>query len=271
MFKTSRVLVKPLLSLASQPPLSGALTTGAAGVGLEFFVPKMLNNGKACQNLTESVIATIKMPLHFKPSTAGRPKSSNVANRVRIIGGNWRSRIIGFTDADGLRPTASRVRETLFNWLGQSLHGKRCLDLFSGSGALGFEAASRGAIEVVMLETQPAALLALKENQRKLDAAMCRIAATDALKYLRTAIQKFDVVFVDPPFASDLMAPVLIELADSLAEEAMVYTEWHLPITDVLANLSDDSWEVVKKGRAGAVHFALIRRAASHHQTRSEN
>ena len=214
-----------------------------------------------------SVIATIKMPVHSKPSASRRLKSSNVANRVRLIGGTWRSRMIEFPDADGLRPTASRVRETLFNWLGQSLHGKHCLDLFSGSGALGFEAASRGATKVVMLETQPAAILALKENQRKLEATMCRIAAIDALKFLCTAIQKFDVVFVDPPFASSLMVPVLRELTASLAEDAMVYTEWHMPIGEVLANLPEVGWEVVKKGRAGAVHFALLRLAASYHET----
>lgn len=207
------------------------------------------------------------MPVHFKPSAFRRPKTSKVANRVRLIGGTWRSRIIEFPDTAGLRPTASRVRETLFNWLGQSLHGKRCLDLFSGSGALGFEAASRGAVEVVMLETQPAAILALLDNRKVLGATMCRIAATDALKFLGTAIQKFDVVFVDPPFASNLMSPVLCELPESLTEDATVYTEWHVPITEVLANLSDVDWEVVKKGRAGAVHFALLRHAASHHET----
>ena len=210
------------------------------------------------------------MPLHFKPSASPRPRTSKVANRLRLIGGTWRSRIIEFPDADGLRPTASRVRETLFNWLGQSLQGNRCLDLFSGSGALGFEAASRGAIEVVMLETQPAAILALKESQKKLEATMCRIAPTDALKFLGTAVQKFDVVFVDPPFASNLMVPVLRELPKSLTDDAMVYTEWHVPIAEVLANLSDVGWEVVKKGRAGTVHFALLRLAATI-KPRSEN
>ena len=216
-----------------------------------------------------SVIASNKMPLHFKPSASRRPNSSNLANRVRLIGGNWRSRIIEFPDADGLRPTASRVRETLFNWLGQSLSGKRCLDLFSGSGALGFEAASRGAVEVVMLETQPTALLALKENQKKLEARMCRIVAKDALRFLSTAIQKFDVVFVDPPFGSNLMASVLLALPKSLTKDAMVYAEWHAPITEVLANLSHVGWEVVKMGRAGAVHFALLQLAANQQQTPS--
>lgn len=214
-----------------------------------------------------SVIATKKMPLHFKPSASRRPKSSNVANRVRLIGGKWRSRIIEFPDADGLRPTASRVRETLFNWLGQTLQDKRCLDLFSGSGALGFEAASRGAIDVVMLEMQPAAILALKENQKKLEATMCSIVAKDALRFLSTSIQQFDVVFVDPPFGSNLMSSALRALPKSLNEGATVYTEWHVPITAVLANLSHVDWEVAKQGKAGAVHFALLRIAASHHQT----
>ena len=121
-----------------------------------------------------------------------------------------------------------------------------------------------------MLETQPAAILALKESQKKLEATMCRIAPTDALKFLGTAVQKFDVVFVDPPFASNLMVPVLRELPKSLTDDAMVYTEWHVPIAEVLANLSDVGWEVVKKGRAGTVHFALLRLAATI-KPRSEN
>ena len=147
------------------------------------------------------------------------------------------------------------------------MQDKRCLDLFSGSGALGFEAASRGAIDVVMLEMQPAAILALKENQKKLEATMCSIVAKDALRFLSTSTQQFDVVFVDPPFGSNLMSSVLRALPKSLNEGATVYTEWHVPITAVLANLSHVDWEVAKQGKAGAVHFALLRIAASHHQT----
>ena len=112
------------------------------------------------------------MTHHFKPSAAAKLKGAkpNDPNRIRIIGGQWRSRIIEFPDGEGLRPTANRIRETLFNWLGQTLHDKRCLDLFAGSGALGFEAASRGAVEVVLVENNRAAMQALKRNQEKLAA-----------------------------------------------------------------------------------------------------
>lgn len=199
------------------------------------------------------------MPQHFKPSFTRKPKPVKVPNRIRIIGGAWRSRVIEFADADGLRPTANRARETLFNWLGQTLHGKRCLDLFSGSGALGFEAASRGATEVVMLEVNRAAVEALKANQQKLDATSCRVVAVDALKFLGTAHEKFDIVFVDPPFTSGLMASVMKKLAPHLASDGVVYAEWAAPIAEVIASLPDAQWEIVKQGKAGAVHFALLR------------
>ena len=204
-------------------------------------------------------ILSPNMPDHFKPSFTRKPKPAKVANRIRIIGGAWRSRVIEFPDAEGLRPTASRARETLFNWLGQTLHGTRCLDLFSGSGALGFEAASRGAAEVVMLENNRAAVDALKTNQQKLDATSCRVVAVDALKFLDNAREKFDIVFVDPPFTSGLMAGVIKKLPPHLARDGVVYAEWAVPIADVIASLPDAQWEIVKQGRAGAVHFALLR------------
>ncbi len=199
------------------------------------------------------------MPGHFKPSNPRKPKVVKGANRVRIIGGIWRSRVIEFADAQSLRPTANRVRETLFNWLGQTLHGKRCLDLFSGSGALGFEAASRGAAEVVMLEVLPAAVTALKINQQKLVARMCRVVVMDALKFLGSSNEKFDIVFVDPPFASNLMSAVLQRLPKHLFAGAHVYAEWGLPLAEVIADLPVRHWEIAKQGRAGAVHFALLR------------
>ena len=199
------------------------------------------------------------MPQHFKPSVTRKPKPAKAPNRIRIIGGAWRSRVIEFPDADGLRPTANRARETLFNWLGQTLHGKRCLDLFSGSGALGFEAASRGAAEVVMLENNRAVVDALKSNQQKLAATSCRVVAVDALNFLDHAHEKFDIVFVDPPFTSGLMASVMKKLAPHLAIDGVVYAEWAVPIADVLVTLPEAQWEIVKQGRAGAVHFALLR------------
>ena len=199
------------------------------------------------------------MPQHFKPSKPRQAaKATKVANRIRIIGGAWRSRVLEFPDAAGLRPTANRVRETLFNWLGQSLHGKRCLDLFSGSGALGFEAASRGAAETVMLEVQRDAVAALKVNQSKLAATSCRVIAMDGLKFLDGNRERFDIVFVDPPFSSELMAAVLKKLPEHLVDGGMVYAESADPIDAVLSRLPATHWEVAKRGRAGAVHFALL-------------
>ncbi len=199
------------------------------------------------------------MSRHFKPSEPRKPKAAKASNRVRIIGGTLRSRVIEFPDVHGLRPTANRVRETLFNWLGQSLHGKRCLDLFSGSGALGFEAASRGAVEIVMLEANAVAQAALKANQQKLAASACRLVVMDALKFIDGGREKFDIVFVDPPFASGLMVTVLTKLTENLLVDGLVYAEWNEPIASVLAKLPASPWEIAKQGRAGAVHFALLR------------
>ena len=213
------------------------------------------------------------MSRHFKPSEPRKPKAAKVTNRVRIIGGRWRSRVIEFAnaDAEGLRPTANRVRETLFNWLGQTLEGKRCLDLFSGSGALGFEAASRGATEVVMLEVHRDAIAALKRSQQKLAATSCRVIGIDALEFLEDRREKFDIVFVDPPFASDLMLAVLKKLPGTLGPGGVVYAEWGLPIAEVLGNLPGQPWEIAKQGKAGAVHFALLRVPRVSVQSRSKN
>jgi len=125
-------------------------------------------------------------------------------NRVRIIAGEWRSRLIRFPPAAQLRPTPDRVRETLFNWLGQRLDGLACLDLFAGSGALGFEALSRGARRVVMVERDRTVAAALRESARDLGATGAEIHESDALAWLARSRETFDVVFLDPPFASDL-------------------------------------------------------------------
>jgi 16S rRNA (guanine966-N2)-methyltransferase len=158
-----------------------------------------------------------------------RKSAKRLSNRVRIVGGTWRSRVIEFPDALGLRPTPDRVRETLFNWLGQTLHGKRCLDLFAGSGALGFEAASRGAESVVMVEAQRVAIAALEKNKAALDARSIIVVGEDAIRFLdRHAATKalpFDVIFLDPPFASDLLEKALAKLALAMAEGALVYAE----------------------------------------------
>ena len=140
-------------------------------------------------------------------------------NEVRIIGGTWRSRKIRFPVAPGLRPTPDRVRETLFNWLGQDLEGLVCLNLYAGSGVLGFEAASRGATRVVQVERNPEACLALKQNCGLLDAETVQIVQMDVSRFLAGSSERFDVVFLDPPFQQGLVEPCcrLLEEKDWLA------------------------------------------------------
>ena len=173
-------------------------------------------------------------------------------NTVRIIGGRWRSRILEFPDAEGLRPTPDRVRETLFNWLGQDLSGTACLDLFAGSGALGFEALSRGASSVVMVEKNAAALRALSENAQKLGASNLTIVRGDALEFARATRSRFDVVFVDPPYRLGLQAGALAQVRDLLNAPGRVYVESETAIEP------PPGWKVLKKARAGNVHFHLL-------------
>jgi 16S rRNA (guanine966-N2)-methyltransferase len=175
-------------------------------------------------------------------------------NRVRIVGGKWRSRIVKFPPAAQLRPTPDRVRETLFNWLGQRLDGVAALDLFAGSGALGFEALSRGAARVVMVEADRAVLAALRESARALEAHGAEIVAGDALKYLERTAEKFDVVFVDAPYASGLAARALELLPPRLNPGARVYVEGAAPL-ELAA-----PWHAVREDRAGAVRYALYER-----------
>jgi 16S rRNA (guanine966-N2)-methyltransferase len=175
------------------------------------------------------------------------------ANRVRIIGGAWRSRVIRFPARDDLRPTPDRVRETLFNWLGQDLTGKRCLDLFAGSGALGFEAASRGAKHVVMVENDATAFRGLQDNARLLEANTVELRRADALEFLRLDSEGFDVVFLDPPFRADLLPQVMPLLAARLAAGALVHVETPQPL-ELAA-----PWQMLRSGRAGAVHHQLLK------------
>ncbi len=129
-------------------------------------------------------------------------KHSSHANQVRLIGGDFRRRRLHFPDAPGLRPTPDRVRETLFNWLGQDLTGMACLDAFAGSGALGFEAASRNASRVVMLESSRETVEVLKKNQEMLNARQVEIVQADAMSWMKRSQARFDLVLLDPPFNS---------------------------------------------------------------------
>src|SRR5258706_12417769 len=172
-------------------------------------------------------------------------------NQVRIIGGEWRSRVIAFPPRADLRPTPDRVRETLFNWLGQDLTGKCCLDLFAGSGALGFEAASRGARRVVMVERDRDVAKALRESALTLGAQSVEIIEGDALGFVARAAERFDVAFVDPPFAGDLAAKILERRPPCLRRHGPVYVESAAPLE------LPPPWHALRAERAGAVRYAL--------------
>ena len=178
-------------------------------------------------------------------------------NTVRIIGGEWRRRVLRFPDAEGLRPTPDRVRETLFNWLGQDLSGLTCLDLFSGSGALGFEAASRGAAKVVMVEKSPKAKAALEENARVLNAqGRLQIVGTDAVKFatsLGASGMRFDVLFLDPPYKQGWIERLEPLLPSLMAANGAIYVEAEYALEQC------GDWRTVRSGRAGQVFYHLMR------------
>ena len=182
---------------------------------------------------------------------------------LRIIGGRWRSRLLPIVDLPGLRPTTDRVRETLFNWLQADLPGAKCLDLFAGSGALGFEAASRGAEQVIMLELQPEAYKKLCDNKRILAADNIQCLQQDALQWVKAAEmveqQQIDIVFLDPPYASKLLQPVcvLLEQSDILAMDAKIYIEH--PAQQALPELPVN-WQIIRGKKAGQVGYHLIQR-----------
>ncbi|MBL8382023.1 MAG: 16S rRNA (guanine(966)-N(2))-methyltransferase RsmD [Burkholderiales bacterium] len=192
---------------------------------------------------------------------AGAPRAARDAGaragQVRIIGGQWRRRLLRFPPIAGLRPTPDRVRETLFNWLGQDLTGRRCLDLFCGSGALAFEALSRNAREVTMVENQPAACRALEAAAQAFAAGQrARLVAGDALQFLRKAggESSFDIVFLDPPFGMGWVERVWPALAPLVATDGSVYVEAERAFVPPVG------WTEWKAGRAGAVHYGLFRR-----------
>ncbi|MDK2776693.1 MAG: 16S rRNA (guanine(966)-N(2))-methyltransferase RsmD [Pseudomonadota bacterium] len=152
--------------------------------------------------------------------------------QLRIIGGEWRSRRLRFPALDGLRPTLDRVRETLFNWLQFDIEGARVLDAFAGSGALGFEALSRGAKEVIFLEKHPSAALQLKDNLQLLGARNAQVWAGDALLWMEQNPEPFDLVLLDPPFGKGLLQPAIDLLA--LLPGALVYIEHETTLTPVI-------------------------------------
>lgn len=175
-------------------------------------------------------------------------------NQFRIIAGAWRRRHCRFADRPDLRPTPDRVRETLFNWLGERVVGARCLDLFAGSGALGFEALSRGASRAVFVERDREVLNGIRENVARLAADGAEVIAADAREFLARPPEPFDLIFVDPPFASGWLDVILPELTNQLRPDARVYLEF--ADKDGPPALPP-GWRLLKTSRAGQVGFAL--------------
>ncbi|MDH5776620.1 MAG: 16S rRNA (guanine(966)-N(2))-methyltransferase RsmD [Gammaproteobacteria bacterium] len=178
-------------------------------------------------------------------------------NQLRIIAGQWRSRKLSFPSIEGLRPTPDRVRETLFNWLAPTIEGARCLDLFSGSGALGLEALSRGAGEVVMLDQNSKVIRQLKENLSLLDCTQGKVVQSDAISYLQSCPDRFDIVFLDPPYRQNLIAPCCALLAQNslLNPGAAIYIELEKEAS--LPELPTD-WTLTRSKTAGQLAYHLV-------------
>jgi 16S rRNA (guanine966-N2)-methyltransferase len=194
-------------------------------------------------------VATSKTEL---PASPGR-------NSVRIIAGIWRGRRVHFPDMPALRPTPDRIRETVFNWLQHSIVDSRCLDLFAGSGALGFEALSRGAKEVVFVEQFPAAARVLQEHLVRFGgAAKGRVMEMGAARYLRTPTAAFDIAFLDPPFGKDAFAEYLpmLDEANWIKPGGLVYLENERTAGEPALPAS---WELLKSKSAGEVGYHLAR------------
>jgi 16S rRNA (guanine966-N2)-methyltransferase len=177
-------------------------------------------------------------------------------NSVRIIGGTWRRRVLRFPDAEGLRPTPDRVRETLFNWLGQNLSNRSCLDLFAGSGALGFEAASRGASRVVMVERSAGVAAALRANAEQLAATeQVEIVRADAVEFASAraaGTPRFDVLFLDPPYNQGWLGRLAPLLPKLLADDGAMYVEAEMALE------ACGQWRTARRGKAGQVFYHLM-------------
>jgi len=176
---------------------------------------------------------------------------SRKKNVVKIIGGSWKRKNIFFYDADNLRPTLSRVRETLFNWLGQDLSGKSCLDLFSGSGILGFESLSRNAQSCTLVDNNTPTTSVLIDNKHNLNATNALVVNSTAERFLKDNHEIFDIIFVDPPFASFDLYPLLIEIKNHLSPKGIIYLEMNEPH-------STNEFKILKNSKAGKVYFYLL-------------
>jgi 16S rRNA (guanine966-N2)-methyltransferase len=192
-----------------------------------------------------------------KPPPPARRSTAHAAHEIRIIGGLWKRTKLPVADKPGLRPTPDRVRETLFNWLGQDLTGWRCVDAFAGTGALGFEAASRGASQVLMVEQDSALVAQLSSIKNRLDATAVQIQRGDAVMALKkTSPASVDLVFLDPPFETDVYAAALQAAAHAVVPGGHVYLE--APVAWTEAQLQPLGLTLHRHLKAGAVHAHLL-------------
>jgi 16S rRNA (guanine(966)-N(2))-methyltransferase RsmD len=206
---------------------------------------------------SKSSLPPAKKPAH-KPAAPARGTS---AHEIRIIGGLWRRTVLQVPDKPGLRPTPDRVRETLFNWLGQDLSGWRCVDAFAGTGALGLEAASRGAVQVLALEQEPELVRRLQQQIERLQASAVQVQRSDAVAAMqRLRPEAFDLVFLDPPFDGPWFAPALQAAARLVPVGGWVYLEAPEAWSDEA--LQAFGLQTVRHLKAGAVHAHLLRRTA---------
>jgi 16S rRNA (guanine(966)-N(2))-methyltransferase RsmD len=190
------------------------------------------------------------------------------ARQVRIIGGLWKRTPLPVLDAEGLRPTPDRVRETIFNWLNHLINNNwervACLDLFAGTGALGFEAASRGAEKVVMVESNAAAVRQLQATQEKLQAAQVRVLRGDAAatvqKLVSSEDERFKLIFLDPPYHQDWLAKMLPTCAQLLTADGLLYAESEFALDGDEAPEWMQDWQVVRADKAGMVYYHLLQR-----------
>jgi 16S rRNA (guanine966-N2)-methyltransferase len=193
------------------------------------------------------------------PSGPNRAPHATGRNAVRIVGGEWRGRLLRFPAVPGIRPTPDRVRETLFNWLQQRVAGSRCLDLFAGSGALGLEALSRGAAEVVFVDLEPAVTHYLVGQLKDFRCERGQVVRSDAARYLDGPVQAFDLVFLDPPFDAKVLPDICarLERGGWLAPGGYAYLE--APAAAGPPELPP-GWTLLRSKRAGEVGYHLARR-----------
>jgi 16S rRNA (guanine(966)-N(2))-methyltransferase RsmD len=204
----------------------------------------------------------------MKKTATNKAPRTGAPHQVRIIGGQWKRTPLPVLDAEGLRPTPDRVRETVFNWLNHLLDGEwgklNCLDLFAGSGVLGFEAASRGAARVTMVESNPLVVRQLQAIAQKLDAEQIDIVRGDALVVGQRLLQEhgshsFDLIFADPPYHQAWLPKVLPLCAQLLSEKGLIYAESEMSLDEEPAPEWLNDWEIIRSDKAGMVFFHLLR------------